>query len=71
MLDFLEILLDIMGMEMRLSDDKIEALKVLFHQWDQWKACRKRELLSLIGKLSHACKMIRVSISLQDDNYSK
>ena len=32
----------------------------LMERWAQRKACRKRELLSLIGKLSHACKVVRV-----------
>ena len=27
--------------------------------WCGWKACKKRELLSLIGSLSHACKVVR------------
>lgn len=40
-LEFLGILLDTLRMELRL--------------WSR-KKCKKRELLSLIGKLAHACK---------------
>ena len=58
-LEFLGIELDTVLFEMRLSKEKIEALKKLLQQWEHKKACIKRDLLSLIGKLSHACKIVR------------
>ena len=58
-LDFLGILLDTIKLEMRLPEEKMRALKVLIQQWLSKKACKKRELLSLIGKLSHACRIVR------------
>ncbi len=44
---------------MRLPEEKMRALKALLGRWGNKKACRKRELLSLIGKLSHACKIVK------------
>lgn len=57
-LDFLGILLDTEMMELRLPQDKLVSLKRMIRQWLRRKACRKRELLSLIGHLSYACKVI-------------
>ena len=34
-------------------------LKALIAQWQHKKACTKRELLSVIGQLQHACKVVR------------
>ena len=58
-IEFLGIILDTIRMEMRLSEEKIRALKVLLQVWSCKRACTKRELLSLIGKLGHACKIVR------------
>ena len=54
-LTFLGILLDTQKLEMRLPD---EELKELISKWLSRRAGKKRELLSLIGKLSHAAKII-------------
>ena len=48
-------------MEIRLPPNKLQQILLLLHQWRQHKHCSKRELLSLIGKLVHACKVVRVS----------
>ena len=56
---FLGILLDTATMELHLSHDKLEALTSLLRQWNSTKKkTTKRELLSLIGKLSFAAKVI-------------
>lgn len=39
---------------MSLPQGKMEQYK---RELEQKRACRKRELLSLIGKLAHACKV--------------
>ena len=57
---FLGIVLDTNTMEIRLPPDKLQQILLLLHQWRQRKHCSKRELLSLIGKLVHACKVVRV-----------
>lgn len=44
--------------ELHLLQEKLSQLQELIEQWRGCKACRKRELLSLIGSLSHACKVI-------------
>ena len=55
---FLGILLDTVKLEMRLPEDKLAALKALLQQWRTTKKTTKRELLSLIGSLSFAAKVI-------------
>ena len=45
-------------MEMRLPESKLAELKSLIAQWMTRRAGKKRDLLSLIGKLTHAAKII-------------
>ena len=47
-------------MEVSLPDEKARELQILLEEWSGRRHCRKRELLSLIGKLAHACKVVRV-----------
>lgn len=58
-LTFLGIELDSAALEMRLPADKMANLRGMIASWRGKKACRKRDLLSLIGSLAHACKVIR------------
>ena len=62
-LSFLGILLDTERMELRLPNDKLIRLRALIHEWKGRRACRKRQLLSLIGQLQHACKVVRAGRS--------
>ena len=55
---FLGILLDTYRMEMRLPDEKVTGLGHL-QQWESRRACRKRQLLSLIRNLAYAAKVVR------------
>lgn len=57
-LTFLGILLDTQKMEMRLPEAKMKELQDILAAWSSKKTVRKRDLLSLIGKLSHAAKII-------------
>lgn len=57
-LDFLGIEFDTVHMIMRLPTQKLERLKQLLNQWLEKKAARKRAILSLIGELAHASKVI-------------
>lgn len=57
-LTFLGVELDTEAMELRLPVVKLNHLSQLLNEWQGKRACRKRELLSLIGKLSHATKVI-------------
>lgn len=59
-LDFLGIILDTVAMELCLPQDKVAQLEMLLEQWASKRSCRKGDLLSLIGKLAHACKIVRV-----------
>ena len=58
-LTFLGIVLDTIKGEIRLPQEKLGQLVYLVSAWSHRKACRKRELLSLIGKLAHACKVVK------------
>ena len=55
---FLGIEIDSMSMSLRLPDGKLGDLSNLIRSWMGKKKCTKRELLSLIGKLSFASKVI-------------
>ena len=57
-LDFLGITLDTLLIEARLPQDKVEKLRALIASFTTRKKCTKRELLSLIGSFSFACKVI-------------
>ena len=58
-LPFTGIELDTTAMEPSLPQEKLSRLRRELGRWRGRKACRKRELLLLIGPLSHACKVIR------------
>lgn len=51
--------LDTVAREIRLPPVKLSRLKSDLASWRNRKSCRKRDLLSLIGSLSHACKAVR------------
>lgn len=51
--------MDASRMQLRLPQPKLERLKDLLEKWRGKKACTRRELESLIGHLSHACKVVR------------
>ena len=58
-LTFLGIEVDTMAMELRLPLDKLRRLKLLVAEWCHRKSCLRKELESLVGHLSHACKVVK------------
>ena len=71
---FLGIFLDTVTMELRLPEDKLVELRRLLWASSSKKAVKKREMLSLIGKLSHAAKIItpgRIFLRRMIDTASK
>ena len=56
---FLGIEIDATSLIIRLPTDKLSHLSVAISSWINRKKCTKVELLSLIGSLSFACKVIR------------
>ena len=58
-LSFLGIQVDTVAGSLSLPPDKIARLSALIKGWQGRKCCRKRELLSLIGQLQHACRVVR------------
>ena len=62
-ISFVGIELDSIALEIRLPLDKLQRLKEVLGSWRERKNCKKRDLLSLIGLLSHACKVVRAGRS--------
>ena len=62
-IEFLGLLLDTEALEIRLPNNKLDRMRQALETWRGRKACQKRELLSLIGVLSHACKAVRAGRS--------
>ena len=58
-LTYLGLELDTQTMQVRLPQAKLKALLELLAAWRKKKACTKRDLLSLIGSLSHASKAVK------------
>ena len=58
-LPFLGILIDTENCVLRLPSEKLLRLKGLIRSWQGRKSCKKRELLRLIGHLSHASRVVR------------
>ena len=58
-IEFLGLELDSVAREIRLPRPKLEKLRAKLAEFRGRKACKKRELLSLIGSLSHACKAVQ------------
>ena len=59
LLSFLGIELDTRLMVLRLPQEKLVELRVLLSGWRAKKYCLTRDLQSLVGKLQHACKVVR------------
>ena len=45
-------------MEARLPMEKVTRMTELIESFLHWKSCTKRELLSLLGHLNYACRVI-------------
>ncbi len=56
---YLGLELDSVSMTISLLQEKQDYLCVMIRDWGAKKSCTKRELLSLIGYLQHACHVIR------------
>lgn len=59
MVTYLGIEIDTQEQTIRLPVEKLTEIKLLLHKWGRKKKCTKRELLSLIGSLSFACKVVK------------
>lgn len=58
-LTFLGFELDSEAMEIRLPRAKLVELQGVLASWTGRRSCCKKELESLVGKLAHACKVVR------------
>ena len=57
-ISYLGILIDTEAGVLRFPPDKLQHLQATISSWESRKSCRKREMLSLIVQLSHACRVI-------------
>ena len=69
-LTFLGITLDTQLMEGRLPSDKLLCIRNQLSAWLTQKRATKREILSLVGLLQHACKVVRPGRSFVSRMYS-
>ena len=60
---FLGMELDSEKLQIRLPGEKLGEMRAILRSWRGMKSCRKRDLLSIVGVLSHASKAIRASRS--------
>lgn len=58
-LEFLCFVIDMIAMEIRLPEVKLQHLKAFFRDLVSRKSCTKRELLSLIGSLQYASAVVK------------
>ena len=58
-LSFLGIILDTVNMEARLPPEKLQRFQLLVVEWLEKKKATKRNILSLVGQLQHATKVVR------------
>ena len=58
-LSFLGIYLDTARMEIKLPEDKLSRIQQTLAQWQQKKTATKRDILSLVGLLQHATKVVK------------
>ncbi len=56
---FLGIVIDAEAGVLRLPEEKLLRLQRTIREWGSRKTCTKRQLLSLIGQLQHACCVVR------------
>ena len=56
---FLGILIDSTNFELRLPPEKVGRLRTLLEIWQAKKSCKRKELESFLGHLSHAASVIR------------
>ncbi|CAG2255290.1 unnamed protein product [Mytilus edulis] len=57
-LEYLGIILDSMHMIAKLPDEKLVRIKDILYSYLNRRSCTKREMLSLLGHLNYACKVI-------------
>ena len=67
-ISFLGIEIDTQEGVLRLPPAKLSRLRGLITTWKGRKYCIKREMLSLIGQLQHACKVISGGSDLPSQN---
>ena len=58
-LEFLGVTIDTVDGQLKISPERLSEIKELLSEWEAKKSCSKRDLLSLIGKLSFCARVVR------------
>ena len=58
-LEFLGLIIDTLKREVRISDERLCEIRQELHEWKGRKKCKKRELLSILGKLNFCAQVIK------------
>ena len=58
-LEYIGIIIDSDLMQLRISTERLTEITIELNMWKNRKQCTKRELLSLIGKLSFVARVVR------------
>ena len=58
-LEYIGIVIDSVSMELRISSDRLNEILLELQIWKDKTCCSKRELLSLIGKLSFVARVVK------------
>ena len=69
-LTFLGITMDTVQMEIQLPDDKLARIRQCIDQWLPKKNATKRDILSLVGLLQHATKVVHCGSTFVSRMYS-
>lgn len=69
-LTFLGITIDTIKMEVRLPDDKLARIRHIVSDWLTKRRAKKREILSLVGLLQHATKVVQCGRTFVSRMYS-
>ena len=56
---FLGVLIDTNAFELRLPADKLQRMRSMVSSWSTRESCRRKDLESLLGHLSHAATVVR------------
>ena len=58
-MEYIGIEIDTIAMQLRITQERLDEIMIQLSQWKQRSGCTKREILSLIGKLSFVSRVVR------------
>ena len=58
-MEYIGIEIDTIAMQLRITQERLDEIMIQLSQWKQRSSCTKREILSLVGKLSFVSRVVR------------